>query len=160
MQNPAPAAVQAHSSLAACLLLAGAVFASPAQAAGPSTASAGSLGMAAGAASVVAGSPLLLVGEPSLTVEGIETLAQGLQITLKGTAQTAAEAATLVVLIPTGVAAGASVAVGKTVEVVASAGGYLLRSGGETLAYLAIESRRALLFSEPVTGSGCCPRCC
>ena len=81
-------------------------------------------------------------------------------MTLKGTAQTVAGVATVVVLIPAGAVLAGSLVVGATVQVVATAGGYLLRCGNETLAFVANESGRALLFSEPVGGSACCPRCC
>ncbi len=103
---------------------------------------------AVGSASIVAGSITAIVGTGELVVESIQWVAEGGRCVLKGSAKVGR----VLILLPLKAGGAALLAVGQTVEVTASASGWLLTHAGEVIAYIPNELGRAMLFSEPVRG--------
>lgn len=118
--------------------------------AGPSELTRASDASGAGSVTVLKGSVLALVGAGVLVVSSVEVVADGVIVVLHG-ASTAAEVS---IKVSGKAAAGASQALGKTVQVSALASGTMLVLAGQVLAFVPNEVGKALLHHGKVVQRG------
>lgn len=105
---------------------------------------------AQGSATIAAGSFTAVTGSAEFVVTSIQVFGDGLYIVLKG----AAEAGEVALQLPQALLGGASLAVGKSVTVVAKGSGWAIESAGKLIGFVPTEAGRALLNSERLPRSG------
>jgi hypothetical protein len=106
----------------------------------------GSAAVSAGSGTVLTGSLDIAANSGELVVASVETIGESTHIVLNGVSTAAAES----VKIAISAAAGASVAVGTTVQIVALSTGYSIMAAGIMLAYIPNEVGRSLLYHQRV----------
>jgi hypothetical protein len=102
----------------------------------------GSSTLSAGSAQVVAGSLETISGSAEFIVAAIEAIGDSAVVTLTRLSEAGGESVKLSVEL----AGGASLAVGKVIQAVATSTGYALMSAGQILAFVPNEVGRSLLY--------------
>ena len=106
----------------------------------------GSAAVSAGSGEVIAGSLDVAANGGELVVSAVEKVGESTQIVLKGVSTAAGESFKIAV----SAGAGASVAVGNTVQVVAFSTGYSIMAAGIMIAFIPNEVGRSLLYHQRV----------
>jgi hypothetical protein len=107
----------------------------------------GSMALSAGSAEIVSGSVDIAASSGRLIVLSMETLGQSTVVTLGKFSEGVEGSATFSIRV----SGTASLAVGTAVEVLAVAGGYVLSSLGQAVAFVPNEIGRALLYHHRLT---------